>query len=56
MLGRNFFTQRAMRLWNRFPRETAGAPCLEALKARLDGAVAAWSGGWQLCLWQEGWN
>jgi len=26
--------------WNRVPGEAVDAPCLEALKARLDGAVS----------------
>ena len=29
-----------MRHWNKLPSEAVDAPCLEALKARLDGAVS----------------
>jgi len=45
-------------LWNRLPREAGEAPPLEAFKAKLDEALAAWAGGWQycLCLQQESWN
>jgi len=31
---------RVVRHWNRLPSEAVDAPCLEALKARLDGAVS----------------
>jgi len=34
------FTQRAVRPWHCCP-ESCGAPCLEVLKARLDGPWAA---------------
>lgn len=33
-----FFTVRAMRHWNKLPREAKDAPSLEMFKARLDGA------------------
>ena len=33
-----------VRCWNRLPREIVGAPSLEALQARLDGALG--SLGW----------
>jgi len=36
-----------MRQWNRLPREAVGAPSLEALKARLDGALGSLAGGGQ---------
>ena len=53
-----FFTMRAVRYWNRLPREVVDAPSLEVFKARLNGA--AWSyikcGGWWPCLWQGGWR
>ena len=34
-----FFTKRAVRCWNRLPREVVDAPSLEVFKARLDGAL-----------------
>ena len=51
-IRKKFFTVRVVRQWHRLPRE---APTLEALKARLDGAVSnlVWrevslpiAGGW----------
>ena len=38
-----FFTVGMVRCWNRLPREAVDAPSLEVFKARLDGALAAWS-------------
>ena len=35
-----FFTVRVVRQWNRLPSEVVDAPSLEALKARLDGALS----------------
>ena len=37
-LRRKFFTQKVVTHWNRLPKEVAGAPSLEAFKARLDVA------------------
>ncbi|KFP33232.1 hypothetical protein N325_12537, partial [Colius striatus] len=34
------FTVKVVRHWNRLPREAVGAPSLEMLKARLDGALS----------------
>ncbi|KFM06248.1 hypothetical protein AS28_04920, partial [Pygoscelis adeliae] len=34
------FTMRAVRHWNRLPREAVDAPSLEVFKARLDGALS----------------
>ena len=45
-IRRKFFTQRAVMHWNRLLKEAVDAPSLEAFKARLDVALAAWSGGW----------
>jgi len=39
-IGKKFFTVRVVRYWNRLPSEVVDAPSLEALKARLDGAVS----------------
>jgi len=39
-IRRNFFTMRVVKSWNRLPREVVDAPCLEVLKARLDGALS----------------
>jgi len=38
-IGKKLFTVRVMRQWNRLPREVVHAPCLEMIKARLDGAL-----------------
>jgi len=37
---RKKFALRAVRHWNRLPREAVDAPSLEAFKARLDGALS----------------
>ncbi|KFQ93851.1 hypothetical protein Y956_10760, partial [Nipponia nippon] len=37
---KKFFTMRAVRPWNRLPREAVDAPSLEVFKARLDGALS----------------
>ncbi|KFQ69705.1 hypothetical protein N335_14117, partial [Phaethon lepturus] len=39
-IRKNFLTMRAVRHWNRLPREVVAAPSLEVLKARLDGALS----------------
>ena len=36
-----FFTERAVRCWNRLPREIVDAQSLEVFKARLDGALGS---------------
>lgn len=36
----------------RVPGEAMDVPSLVVFTARLDGALAAWSGGWQPCPWQ----
>ena len=36
-----FFTMRAVRCWNRLPRETVDTPSLKVFKARLDGALGS---------------
>ena len=41
-----------VRHWNRLPSEAMDAPSLEALKARLDGAVSSLDYGRCLCLQQ----
>jgi len=39
-IRKKFFTVRVVRHWHRLPREVVKAPFIEALKARLDGAVS----------------
>ena len=55
MLGGHSF-QRVVRHWRRLPREAVDAPSLEALEARLDGALRSliW---WAVILLMAGaWN
>ena len=40
IVKKKFFTVRVVRHWNRLPSEAVNAPCLEALKARLDGVLS----------------
>jgi len=39
-IGKKFLTVRVVRHWHRLPSEGADASSLEALRARLDGAVS----------------
>jgi len=39
-IRKKFFTMRAVRHWNRLPREAVAAPSLEVFKARVDGALS----------------
>ncbi|PKU47590.1 hypothetical protein llap_2134 [Limosa lapponica baueri] len=39
-MRKKFFTVRAVRYWNRLPREVVAAPSLEVFKTRLDWALS----------------
>ncbi|KFQ54658.1 hypothetical protein N334_04754, partial [Pelecanus crispus] len=39
-IRKKFFTMRAVKHWNRLPREAVEAPSLETFKVRLDGALS----------------
>ena len=39
-IRKKFFTVRVLRHWNRLPRDVMDSLCLEAFKARLDGALS----------------
>ena len=54
MLGGHSF-QRVVRHWRRLPREAVDAPSLEALEARLDGALGNLSWWVATLLMAEGW-
>ena len=38
-IGNNFFTERAVRRWNRLPRAVGESPSLEGFKNRVDVAL-----------------
>ena len=40
-IKKKLLTVEVVRHWNRLPREDVDAPSLEALKARLDGALSS---------------
>lgn len=46
---RKFFMMKVVRPWHRLSREAVAAPCLAALKARLDGALGS-LGWWEVSL------
>ena len=51
-IGKKFFPVRVVRHWHRLLSKAVDAPCLEALKARLDGAVSNLGYGMCPCLQQ----
>lgn len=38
---KKFFTQKVVKHWNVLPRESVGAPSLQVLNARFDGAFSS---------------
>ena len=52
-IRRKFFPQRAVRHWNRLPKEAVDAPSLQAFKARLDVALGS-LGCWLVTCTQQG--
>jgi len=39
-IRKKFFTMRAVKHWNRLPREVVDVPSLETFRVRLDGALS----------------
>ena len=39
-IRKKFYTVRVVRHWHRLPREAVGAPSLQTLQVRLDGALS----------------
>ena len=55
-IRRKFFKQWVMMHWNRLPKEAVGAPSLEALRVRLEGALSTGLSCRCPCSLQEGWT